>query len=123
MCSSSRLFIPGRGRQFIDLDLNADATPAGLVHLKRWKDPDKMEALHITVRQGGDGDRNVQLDHDQRRTMYSREAQLLTWARADNGASDIVPLLTYTIDTEAGDQGPYNARQVQSSGNYLPGLL
>ena len=27
------------------------------------------------------------------------------------------------MDTEAEDQGPYNASQVQSIGNYVPGLL
>ena len=31
----------------IDLDLNADAISEDLIQLKRWKDPDKKEPLHI----------------------------------------------------------------------------
>ena len=44
-------------------------------------------------------------------------------AGADNGAGDIVPRCTCAIDTEAGDEGPYDARQDPSSGKYLPGKL
>ena len=38
----------------IDLGLNADAVPGEQVHLRRWRDPDKAEALQG---QGGAGDR------------------------------------------------------------------
>ena len=49
----------------------------------------------------------------------------MTYSRtgADNGAGDIVSRGTCAIDKEADDQGPYDAIQVPSSGNYLPGLL
>ena len=51
--------------------------------------------------------------------MTSSEAR----AGADNGAGNIVPRCTCAIDTEAGDQGPYDAKQVPSSGNCSSGKL
>ena len=35
----------------------------------------------------------------------------------------MVPRCTFAINTEGGDQGPYDASHVQSSGNYLSGLF
>ena len=44
-------------------------------------------------------------------------------SRQRPGAGDIVPRCTCAIDTQAGDQGPCDAKQVPSSGNCLSGRL
>ena len=100
----------------IDLDLNANAQaiPAhlvkwGQVHLKRWKDPDKTEALRITDKE--------ELETVMCRSiMISRANNNSTGERctsekrndpgpSESGAGDIVlqlvPWCTCAIDTEA----------------------
>ena len=43
--------LEGDDNNAINLDLNADAVFPVQVHLKQWKDPDKLDARHIRVKE------------------------------------------------------------------------
>ena len=112
----------------INLNLNADTVFPDWIYLKRWKDHDKADARHVKVKEELDNIACFSIEFsgklcsdtaDERCTAEKRNDLLAD----DNGASDVVPRCTCAIDTKTGDQGPYDVKQVPSSGNCLSGKL
>ena len=110
----------------INLDFNVDTIFADRIYLKRWKDPEKADARHNEVKEVLEGAKCYSIEFSGRLCSDTAEGRCTTEKCNDllepepttePVTSSLGVRCTCAIDTEARDQGPYDAKQVPSNGN------